>query len=497
MSQPDALAPSPSPSSAQDEVERFGYKQHFERSIKSFSSFAIGFSFISVTSGIFTTYAFLLLISGPRGIWMWIVASLGQFGVTLIYAQLAARIPLSGYSYQWASRLASPQVGWAFGWLSYAFLAVVVVAVNYGFISQAFMPLFGITPSTTTTEWLVIAAGALEAAVIIVSTRLTARINAVAVFTEVIGIVGLTIALLVAAAVNGKGSVSNLTSTGVIHGSGYYSFNGPFMLALLLGAFTIVGFEAASNLAEETEEPRKVVPKAMIRATAASGVMGLGFLIALTVAIPNVTAISKSATPLTAIMSAQLGSVFERFFLVFVVVSLFANALIVMMSGSRMVFAMSRDKRFPGHQLFGQVLDRSKTPVWSTILMFVGLVIITFVAGGNATSLTTLFTAATILPAVIYLATVLLFLFTRKKMHDVPGLMSLGRWELTVTSLTILWLLFELSALVLPAMFRDAVKLTGLFAVAGIVIFLYYRLATPQVLLEEPGLEVLESRPEG
>jgi amino acid transporter len=495
VSQSEVPTQSSSSTSSHDEVERFGYKQHFERSIRSFSSFAISFSFISITSGIFTTYAFLLVTSGPAGVWMWIVAALGQLGVTLVYAQLAARIPLSGYSYQWASRLTSPQVGWAFGWLSYAFLAVVVVAVDYGFVSQAFMPLFGIAPSTTTTEWLVVAAGALEAAVIIVSTRLTAKINSIAVFTEIIGIVGLTVALLVAAAINGKGSVSNLTSTGIIHGGSYSRFNGPLMLGLLLGAFTIVGFEAASNLAEETEEPRKVVPKAMIRATAASGIIGFGFLIALTVAIPNITAISNSATPVTAIMRAQLGSVFERFFLVFVVVSLFANALIVMLSGSRMVYAMSRDQRFPGHQLFSRVSDRWKTPVWSTVLMFVGLLVIVIAVGGSSTALPTLFTASTILPAIIYLATVVLFLATRKKMHDVPGLMSLGRWQVVVPVLSIFWLLFELSALVLPAMFRDAVKVTGLFVAAGILVFLYYRLVRPEVLSNEPGAELSESVP--
>ena len=36
-------------------IEQFGYKQQFDRTLKSFSSFAVGFSFISISCGIFTT----------------------------------------------------------------------------------------------------------------------------------------------------------------------------------------------------------------------------------------------------------------------------------------------------------------------------------------------------------------------------------------------------------------------------------------------------------
>src|SRR5262249_58625092 len=62
---------------------------------------------------------------------------------------------------------------------------------------------------------------------------------------------------------------------------GYYNWLGPFMLATLLGAYTIVGFESASNLAEETFEPHRTVPRAMVRAVVLSGVVGMAFLIAL------------------------------------------------------------------------------------------------------------------------------------------------------------------------------------------------------------------------
>jgi len=46
------------------------------------------------------------------------MVAVGQILVSLVYAQFAARIPLSGSSYQWASRLANPKIGWIFGWIA-------------------------------------------------------------------------------------------------------------------------------------------------------------------------------------------------------------------------------------------------------------------------------------------------------------------------------------------------------------------------------------------
>src|SRR5258707_15741025 len=103
-------------------VERFGYKQEFDRSLRRFASFAIGFSFISITTGIFTTYGSILKSSGPLGIWTWPLASVGQTAVSLGLGALGARIALAGCPYQWMSRLANPHIGWLVGGVSFAFL---------------------------------------------------------------------------------------------------------------------------------------------------------------------------------------------------------------------------------------------------------------------------------------------------------------------------------------------------------------------------------------
>ncbi|HCI82677.1 MAG TPA: amino acid permease, partial [Ktedonobacter sp.] len=112
-------------------LTRFGYQPQFQRELKRFASFAVGFSFISITTGIFTTYGSVLNWGGPLGIWTWPLVALGQLFVALIFATLASRIPLAGYSYQWASRLTNPKIGWLIGWVSFMFLIVVTVSVDY------------------------------------------------------------------------------------------------------------------------------------------------------------------------------------------------------------------------------------------------------------------------------------------------------------------------------------------------------------------------------
>ena len=108
-------------------------------------------------------------------------------------------------------------------------------------------------------------------------------------------------------------------------------------------------------------------------------------------------------------------------------VAIFANGLIIMMSGSRLVFAMSRDKRFPGYQLFGRVTRSTSTPAWAVGLIMVGGIIFTLVFSTDA--LFKLFTAGSILPALIYLATVLMYLKVRPKLKLIPSTFTLGRWE--------------------------------------------------------------------
>jgi len=438
------------------QLDRYGYRQQFVRSLRQFESFAVAFSFISITTGIFTTFAFVLGAGGPRGIWTWPIVIVGQTLVALVYGALAARVPLSGYSYQWASRLANVHVGWWLGWMSFAFLSIVTVSVDYGLVQVAFQPLIGeaYTPTSAALETIVVLA--LQAGLIIASTRATTRVNNTAVATEVIGIVGLTVLLIIVAAVRGQGHWSNLGATGIVSPAGYYNWLGPFMLATLLGAYTIVGFESASNLAEETFEPHKTIPRAMVRAVVLSGVVGMVFLIALSYAISSIPAVSHSAAPVALIVHDVLGGVVQKIFLIFVCVSIFACGLVIMVTNGRLIWSMSRDRRLPGYQLWRRVPRATGGPTWATVLAAAIGAAITLVLINHTAALVTLFTASTIMPALLYASTVVLYVFTARRHRGRAGHSALGRFEIPVIAGALIWLAYELIVLIGPAVFRDA-----------------------------------------
>ena len=475
-----------------EQLERFGYRQQFARSLRHFESFAVAFSFISITTGIFTTYAFALATGGTRSIWTWPIVIAGQALVALVYGALSIRVPLSGYSYQWASRLANPHVGWWFGWMSFAFLTIVTVSVDYGLVQVAFQPLIGqtYTPTSAALETLVVLA--LQAAFIVTSTRTTTRVNNAAVATEIIGIVGLTVLLLIVAAVRSLGHWSNLTSTGPVPSVGYYAWLGPFMLATLLGAYTIVGFESASNLAEETHEPHRVIPKAMLRAVLVSGVVGFAFLIALAYATNK--AAYASTAPVASIVHDVLGGVVQKIFLVFVCVSIFACGLIIMVTNSRLIFSMSRDRRLPGHQLLHQVPRATGGPPWATILAAVLSGAIALALRTHTAALTTLFTASTIMPALLYAGTVLLYVATarRRGAGESQGTTprSFGKFELPIVAGAVIWLAYELIILIGPGEFRDAqYYVLGALGV-GLVFYMVQLVTEREAMRKEPGSRV-------
>jgi amino acid transporter len=467
-------------------LPEFGYKQQFVRSLRHFESFAVAFSFISITTGIFTTYGFALATGGPRAIWTWVIVVAGQALVALVYGALAAKVPLSGYSYQWGSRLANVQVGWWLGWMSFAFLSIVTVSVDYGLVQVAFQPLIGevYTPTSAALETLVVLA--IQAAMIIWSTRVTTRVNNAAVATEVIGIVGLTVLLLIVAAVRGLGHWSNLASPGVVPHAGYYAWLGPFMLATLLGAYTIVGFEAASNLAEETEQPHRTIPRAMVRAVLLSGAVGMAFLIALSYATKSVTAATASSAPVALIVHDVLGGVVQKLFLIFVVVSIFACGMVIMVTNSRLIWSMARDRRLPGHQLWSQVPRATGGPSWATGLAAVIGAIITLALRTHTAALVTLFTASTIMPAILYACTVLLYLLAGRRRGQ-AGKSALGRWEIPVIAGALIWLAYELIVLIGPGVFRDAqYYVLGALGI-GLVFYLVQWLTEPAAMRTEQG----------
>ena len=191
----DLNKPAPHLAGANEVDADEGYQPQFERTLGKFESFAVAFSFISITTGLFSTYGSMLTSSGHIGIWSWPAVTLGTLLVALVFGLLASKIPLSGFSYQWASRLVNPVLGWWFGWANFAFLGICTVAVDYGLSQVALFPLLGLEYTAAGGALTTVTLLLVQMLLIIWSTPILTKINNMAVGAEVIAVFGLILAL--------------------------------------------------------------------------------------------------------------------------------------------------------------------------------------------------------------------------------------------------------------------------------------------------------------
>ena len=167
------------------EVEQFGYTPELPRTFRFFTSFAVGFSFISVTAGVFGSFSLGLNNAGGYITWAWLVCAAGQVLVALVFGLLATRVPLAGSSYQWVSRMAGPTVGWMQGWTFLTFVTLSLLAVNYTLASSVLPALFGYVGTVANTLLITAALGILQGLILTFSTVLAGHINNAAVISEI------------------------------------------------------------------------------------------------------------------------------------------------------------------------------------------------------------------------------------------------------------------------------------------------------------------------
>jgi amino acid transporter len=466
--------------------EGSGYEPELKRTLGSFQIFAVSFAFISVAVGVFGTYSDVLQNSGPVGIWLWPIVALGQTLIALVIAQFAARISLSGSSYQWASRLANPKIGWLFGWLSFSYLAIGVATVNNALASTALMPLLGMESNDATARVITVVLVVIEALLVVASTRLVGLITSGAVGLELIIVIVLTVALFIAVAVTGDGSVSNLTSRGIAEGApDYFAIGGGLTAAMIMGIATLVGFDAAANMAEEAKNPFRSVPRAIVGSVVAAGVLGLVFAIALTIAIDDIPRASATDSPVALILRDQLGPVVERSLLVAIVFAFFGAGLVTVATCSRMVFAMSRDERFPAHQLMRRVSPRTQTPIPATLLPVGVAVLLMAALPGDA--LLEMLTVGGLIGAVLYGAIIVLYLAVRKGLGHQEDAFDLGRFEMPIAIAALVWSVVVVFVLVSPPEALTAVLMSLGVVLGGGVYLAYLLIFHREVMETEPG----------
>jgi len=362
------------------DLARFGYKQELRRALGVYSSFAVAFSYISPSTGIFTLYALGIGLGGPAFIWSWPIVVIGQLIIGLNFAEVSSHFPVAGSVYQWTKYLSNRHYSWFTGWI-YLFAGILTVTAVDVTVPIVLIPLLqnlglNIPSDSPTNHTTAIIIGAL----ILISTtllnifgvRLVALVNNTGVVFEILGMVVFALVLLIFYHHQDASVVFNghqLTAGGA-------NPLGTFFAAMFMSLFVIYGFDTASTLAEETKNPRREAPRAVIAAIVGAAIIGVIFLFATLIAIPGdidkyvakVNANGLSGPPVD-IITTNLPGWAANLYLFVVFAAIYVCCLAIQTSTIRLAFGMARDGKLPLGNVFNKVSPSLHTPVGTCIVI--------------------------------------------------------------------------------------------------------------------------------
>ncbi len=437
------------------DLGELGYTQELARNIGTYESFAAGFSFVSILTTVFQLFAFGFSFAGPGFFWTWPSVFVGQIIVALMFAELAARWPISGAIYQWSTRLGGRIWGWTAGWLM--LIAQVVTVAAAAIALQAILPsiwsgfqLVGGDPSLSSRSGSTNAA-VLGIILLVITTlinaigvKVMALINSFGVTCELVGVVLLIIALT-SHAKRGPGIVLN---TGGLGSHGYFA---ALLVSSLMAGYVLVGFDSAAELSEETKDARATAPKTIIRAVTVSGFFGALLLLAALMASPSTKVSSDVSTGgMAYIVTSRLGDVLGRVFLADVALAASVCTLAIQTATTRMVFSMARDRVLPFSERLAHVSRRTHTPILPAVVVGVLAIAILVLNIFQPSMYTALASVCIMLLYIAYLMVTTPLLLRRFQGWPAVGapqattasggkLFSLGRLAIPLNILAVLW----------------------------------------------------------
>jgi len=441
----DAPSAPPSQLSADEQrLAELGYKQELERSWPGFTNFAISFSIISILAGCFTTYGQAWNNGGPIAItWGWPILSGFILIIALCMSEVLSSMPTAGGIYYWASKLGGPGWGWFTGWFNLVGLLGVVASVDY-----ACAQFLSITIGLFDSSWhatlhnvfaLFVLILAIHAVVNLFPSHILKFWNNTSAYWHVAGPAIVVLILIFGPSTHASASfvfTQTFNNSGFFGGStsglGFWFYVLP--LGFLLTQYTITGYDASAHLSEETHQSSKASAQGLWRSVFYSAIGGWILLLAFTFAASNVDAVNTAAADkylgftVVGIFDTALGLAAFKVIMIISTIGQFFCGGSGLTSASRMLFAFSRDRAVPGHQLWSKVAS-NRAPRNATLGMAVACVIVSLPAlKGNAGNYPFAFYALTAITVIgLYIAYVIpVYLRWRMGSAFVPGPWTLG-----------------------------------------------------------------------
>ena len=384
------------------------------------------------------------------------------------YGRMAAAFPVAGSAYTYARRTLDSRAGFLVGWvvlLDYFFLPMVIWLLGATYLRAQF-------PDVPFWLWIVLFIAA-TTALNVLGIKVADKTNSVLMSFQV-----LVIAIFV---------VLSLRHVFTTSGAGALLSAEPFLnpsttaagvsAGAALAAYSFLGFDAVTTLTEETVEPRRTMPRAILLITLIGGGIFVVVSWATQLAHPG-AAFADPDSAVFEIARTIAGDAVAALLLAGLIVAQFASGLAAQAGAARLLFAMGRDDVLP-RRLFGRLHPRFRTPAVNIALTGVIGLIAVFLDVSTSTSFINF--GAFVAFTSVNLSVIGLFVRRRKAGE------SLSWWTYlllpAVGALIDLWLLVNLD----PA----ALLLGGCWLVLGVGYLAYrtrlFRDPPPEMQPEDPS----------
>ncbi len=314
-------------------------------------------------------------VAGVAGNAMWIsfvIAAIVATFTGLSYAELTSMFPKSAAEYvfvknAFGNNLAAFVSGWLITFVAIA--SAAAVAIGFAGYLASFVPQ---VPPILSAVALI----AVLSAVNFIGIRESVWMNTTFTLIELAGL-----AIVIAAAVL-LGSFTEVDYYELPPAvSGSFSLSvGAILAAAGLVFFAYFGFENLANISEETKNPTKTIPRALVLSIVITTVIYIAIAVS-AVSLAGWEELSLSEAPLALAAEKAFGKTGVT---VLSAIALFATSntvLMMLVAGSRIMFGMARDRAMPA--ALGRVHPATRTP-WIAIATTMTVTIAVIVLSGGS-----------------------------------------------------------------------------------------------------------------
>jgi amino acid transporter len=366
----------------------------------------------------------------------------------LCFAEVGSRFDETGGPYLYAREAFGPAVAFEIGWLIWL-ARLTAFAANCNLL-VAYFGYF--LPSATTPFW--------RALIITVVVALLATINFIGVRQAAIVSNAFTIGKLIPIIIFIAVGLFYLNPHAFALGARPTS--GAFSQSVLLLIYAFTGFEMAAIPAGEVRNPKKYLPRALLIAIAIVAVL---YILIQIVCVGTLPELAQSQRPLADAGTRFMGTVGGALISAGAIVSIMGNLNILLLSGSRIPFAIAQQRQLPG--FVATVHRRFATPHIAILITALVMLILTL----NSSFVAAL-TISAIARLVTYGATCLSLPVFRRRSDVPPAIFRVPGGTIIATSALLLaaWLLAN-------STWQEA-RAAAIAAAVGLLVYFAYRLSS-------------------